>query len=127
LKNGDTLPDKLQCPECGGDMVLRKTSKFKYKDGTDRPFYGCIRYPECKATHGAHPDGSPLGIPANSETKQWRIKAHDSFDSWTEDMGIGRKEAYIKLVEHFKVGEIHIGEMDIEACKEVIRFCGDPI
>jgi len=117
----------IKCGECGAPMELRYTNKFKFKDGKPRPFWGCSRFPECKGTHGAHPDGTPLGIPANAETKKWRRKAHESFDQWTEDCGLTRPQAYIKLAEHFNVGEIHIGEMGIEACKHVIRFCGDPL
>lgn len=47
----------LVCPECGALMRLRK-SRFGL-------FYGCTRYPYCKASHGAHPDGAPLGVPVN--------------------------------------------------------------
>lgn len=108
-------------------MVLRTTYKYFYKNGEPRKFWGCSRWPECEATHGAHPDGSPLGIPANKETKQWRIKAHESFDSWSELMGLSRSAAYDKLSENFGVSEIHIAELNIEGCKEVIRFCGDPV
>lgn len=34
-----------------------------------RSFFGCVGCPRCRATHGAHADGSPLGIPANAETQ----------------------------------------------------------
>ena len=37
-------------------MVLRN-SKYGL-------FYGCSTYPNCKASHGAHKDGKPLGTPA---------------------------------------------------------------
>lgn len=64
----------LSCPEagCPGMMELR-TSRYG-------PFYGCSRWPDCDATHGAHPNGAPLGIPADSETKEARIMAHEQFD-----------------------------------------------
>lgn len=120
------MTGKLTCPECGSPMVLRVTSKFKTKDGQPRKFYGCSRWPKCDATHGAHPNGEPLGVPADKETKQWRIKAHESFDAWAETMGFSRRTAYRKLSEHFDVREIHIAEMNIEACRKVISYCGDP-
>jgi ssDNA-binding Zn-finger/Zn-ribbon topoisomerase 1 len=63
---------KLECTECDGKLVLR-LSKYGL-------FYGCTNYPVCKTAHGAHPDGKPLGKPANKETKAWRIKAHQAFD-----------------------------------------------
>lgn len=31
----------ITCPECGGEVVLKKTKK-------GRKYYGCIRYPECE-------------------------------------------------------------------------------
>lgn len=106
----------LKCPECGADMVLRQ-SKFK------NPFFwGCSQYPECQSSHGAHPDGRPLGIPANRETKDWRIKAHDAFDAiWkNKQTGIKRKAAYALLAAELGVKEVHVAESDIEQCKQII-------
>ncbi|HHT02083.1 MAG TPA: type I DNA topoisomerase [Firmicutes bacterium] len=31
----------VNCPECGGEMVVRKTKR-------GRPFYGCANYPDCR-------------------------------------------------------------------------------
>ena len=106
----------IQCAECGSEMVLRKSLKYK------SPFYGCSRFPECRGTHGAHPDGRPLGVPANKETKEWRIKAHDAFDTLWKCGGINmnRKRAYKLLAEKLGVKIIHIGESDIETCKKII-------
>ena len=70
----------VNCAECGVEMVLRTTKKYTYKDGSPRKFYGCSNWPECNGVHGAHLNGEPLGIPADKETKQWRIKAHERFD-----------------------------------------------
>lgn len=113
----------LICPECGSPMVLRTTEKFRYGDGKPRKFYGCSRWPKCQATHGAHPNGAPLGIPADKETKEWRIKAHDAFDNWWEENALCRSEGYALLAKHFGVKEIHIGELNIEGCRKVIDFC----
>src|SRR4051812_16877242 len=70
-----------KCPECGAVMNLRSSPKYKYRDGTDRPFYGTI--PACKCTHGAHPDGRPLGIPCNRETKDVRIRLRSVVEKGT--------------------------------------------
>lgn len=105
--------------ECGAPMVLRKSPKYP------KPFWGCTKFPECRGTHGAHPDGRPLGIPANKETKEWRIKAHDAFDKLWRFAPIrfySRKEAYKFLAEKMGVEEIHIGESDIETCKKIIEI-----
>lgn len=69
------------CPKCGAEMALRSTNKYLLKDGSPRKFYGCSRWPDCDATHGAHPDGRPLGVPGTDEDKKGRIAAHATFDA----------------------------------------------
>lgn len=104
------------CGECGEPMVLRKSKRYP------APFWGCSQYPKCTGTHGAHPNGRPLGVPANKETREWRIKAHAEFDLiWqTRKHGVRRKEAYRMLALTMGVERVHIGESDIETCKVII-------
>ena len=106
----------LDCPECEGKLVLR-LSKYGL-------FYGCNNYPTCKAAHGAHPDGKPLGIPADRETKLWRIKAHQALDPLFEGETpiMSREEAYEYLQNLMNLTEeqAHIGKFDVEQCKELI-------
>ncbi len=103
------------CGECGAEMVLRKSPKYK------SPFWGCSAFPACRGTHGAHPDGRPLGIPANKETKEWRIKAHAAFDPFWKNGIYERKQAYRYLAEKLGVERVHVGEADIEMCKRIIE------
>jgi ssDNA-binding Zn-finger/Zn-ribbon topoisomerase 1 len=110
------------CPECGSDMVLRDSRFGK--------FYGCVRYPACDATHGAHPDGEPLGVPANKETKQARMDAHEAFDQlWKGASKAGRKSArgnaYRWLREQLGLTkeQCHIGRFDKAMCLKVIELC----
>jgi len=88
-------------------------------------FYGCIRFPQCKATHGAHPSGEPLGEPATAETKQWRIKAHEAFDQlWKgADATMSRSEAYKWMIETLALtqDEAHIAMFGINRCKQLIE------
>lgn len=101
------------CPECGGSMVLRQ-SKYGL-------FYGCGGYPKCRATHGAHKDGRPLGIPADKKTKQARIRAHAVFDQlWKEDH-MSRSEAYSWMQDAMGLteDEAHIGRFTEEQCDEL--------
>jgi ssDNA-binding Zn-finger/Zn-ribbon topoisomerase 1 len=93
-------------------------------------FYGCVRYPACDGTHGAHPNGDPLGTPANKETKLARMAAHDAFDKlWKGATKKGRKSArknaYDWLREQLKLTkeECHIGKFNIAMCKKVIELC----
>lgn len=116
---------RLVCPECGAPMVLRTTDKHTYKNGLPRKFYGCSNWPECNGTHGAHPDGSPLGTPANQATKNARINAHAMFDRlWQGSKPkMTRKEAYryLQRIMGMTKEEAHIGHFTIEQCQELIE------
>jgi len=104
----------LKCPDCGAPMELRK-SKFGL-------FYGCATFPACRGTHGAKPDGSPLGIPADKETRQARIAAHHAFDRlWTEH-GWTRGQAYAWLADLLALPpeEAHIAMLNKAMCMRVI-------
>jgi ssDNA-binding Zn-finger/Zn-ribbon topoisomerase 1 len=107
----------LPCPElgCGSMMELRRSS-FGL-------FYGCTRYPHCAGTHGAHPDGSPLGIAADHETKQARIRAHEAFDQlWRDKLLPSRKAAYRWMQEALALSkeDAHIGRFSIDQCEALI-------
>lgn len=126
---------ELPCPECTGTLSL-KISRFG-------PFYGCRNYPRCTATHGAHPDGKPLGKPADKETKLARMAAHAAFDKlWVgadqlpcytpEDQKARRRicraargRAYRWLMTQLSmtVDECHIGLFDQPTCARVIEVC----
>ena len=110
------------CPEleCDGTLVL--------KDSKHGLFYGCNRYPACRASHGAHPDGSPLGIPANAETKKMRIAAHKAFDQLWKGPGpphFTRNKSYKWLQKQMNLtkDECHIACFDIPACQRVVELC----
>ena len=117
----------VTCPLCGAEMVVRSTLKFTYADGRPRKFLGCSNWPDCTATHGCHPDGTPLGVPADDETKRARIAAHNAFDQiWKKPGGImTRKEAYAWLARSLKQDEVHIGELDLVGCGEVVELVRD--
>jgi ssDNA-binding Zn-finger/Zn-ribbon topoisomerase 1 len=108
------------CPDCGADMVL-KESKYGL-------FYSCVEFPFCKATHGAHANGEPLGTPANKETKEWRIKAHKLFDQLWKGKNPyfkgrwRRSQSYRFLREcmGMTADQAHIGNFNIETCKMLI-------
>lgn len=108
----------LKCPECGGFMQLRPS-----KHGL---FYGCQNYPACKGTHGAHPSGEPLGIPADKATKRARIATHRIFDRLWQPQGsdparMNRAEAYEWMRKAMKLSrdEAHIGRFDIAKCERL--------
>ena len=111
------------CPECGAPMVLRETTKFTYKNGDPRKFYGCSRFPACRAAHGAHPDGKPMGVPANLETKQARMAAHAAFDAHWQKRGLSKKQAYLFLqdVMGMTAAEAHIANFDKAQCELLVQ------
>ena len=104
----------MLCPECGRYMTLR--------DSVHGKFYGCTGFPRCRATHGAHPDGRPLGIPGDKATKAARIRAHEAFDRLWKCGGMRRAQAYRWLQKrlHMTSAEAHIGRFTVELCEAVI-------
>lgn len=111
----DATEHPVTCPDCGAPMRLRE-SKHGY-------FYGCSNFPRCKTAHGAHPDGKPLGVPADHATRQMRIKAHRAFDEiWRDHQLLTRGAAYRWLSKRMGV-EAHMGAMNIEQCEHVINLC----
>jgi ssDNA-binding Zn-finger/Zn-ribbon topoisomerase 1 len=105
-------------------MVLRTTPKYRYPNsGEPRKFYGCSRFPDCQATHGAHPDGSPLGVPGDHETKLARSQAHAVFDRlWKgPDAQFTQKGAYawLQRVMRLTPDEAHIGQFNKHQCRQV--------
>lgn len=109
----------LVCPECGAVLKLRNS-----KHGL---FYGCEKYPACKASHGAYDDGRPKGTPGNKETRKARIYAHRIFDRLWKDKENGkprmsRSAAYAWLRKSMKLSEseAHIGNMTKEQCEKLV-------
>jgi len=104
----------LKCPDCNQDMVLRDSRYGK--------FYGCCGYPDCWGTHGAHADGTPLGIPADKETKLARIRTHDVFDRLWRGGPMSRRMAYHWMCAAMDMTpqEAHIGRFTKEQCATLI-------
>lgn len=102
--------DPIACGECGAPMVLRSSRFGK--------FYGCTRFPRCKGAHGAHPDGKPLGTPADSETKLARIEAHAGFDALWKHGLMNRRAAYrfLRKAMALKPDDCHIAKFTKGQC-----------
>ena len=125
----------VRCPDCGTKMTLRFTAKhdkFKRSLGgrpnkkTTSVWYGCPKWPDCKGSHGAHPNGKPLGIPANKETKAARIRAHAAFDYLWQDKDMpyyeNRSGAYAWITRALDIeGEdAHIAKFDEQQCEQLV-------
>lgn len=115
---------KVICADCGSNMKLRTTTKYPNKDGSPRLFWGCSKYPECKGTHSAHQNsGKPMGNPANKETKDWRVKAHDVFDEFWQKYNYSRKESYnlLNTIMGTTHETGHIAKFNMDQCKLLIK------
>ena len=67
-----------------------------------------------------HPDGTPLGIPGDAETKIWRHRAHEALDRTYP--GMKKKRIYRKLQQIMGLSEdlAHIAMFDAEQCKLLV-------
>lgn len=91
---------------------------MRLKGGRFGTFYGC-EAGGCRGSHGAHPDGSPVGVPADARTKKARMDAHDAFDRiWKHDR-MTRSAAYAWMADALGVSpdEAHIGKLDHDSCR----------
>lgn len=106
-----------KCPQCGDPMKLIK-SKFK-----NPYFWGCRNYPACSGRHSAHPNGEPMGVPADAETRQMRIKAHEAFDQLWKKWGYSRNESYefLQLIMGMTKDEAHIANFNKDQCISLIE------
>ncbi len=136
MESGQTLPDgafaslmwetgkndSIVCPKCHCGMVLRKTKKYQYGNGQDRLFFSCSRWPHCNMTVCAHPDGTPMGFPADEETKAARRRAHGELEKYIARTGCSKNAAYRKLCSLLGLTrkEGHIGMFDRITCD---RLC----
>lgn len=113
--DGKAMTDhELHCPDCGDSMALMK----------DRNFVGYkCRSLECRGSHGCHPDGSPVGKPADAKTRKARILAHDTFDRIWKSKKMTRGRAYVWMRHELGMAEdeCHIGSFDAETCKKLVQ------
>ena len=98
--------------------MIKRKSKFK------NPFFwGCRNYPDCTYRIGAHPNGDAMGYPADAETREARIKAHEAFDKVWKEWGYTRAEAYKLLQTMMGMSELdaHIAKFNKEQCEKLIK------
>lgn len=126
----------LPCPDCTGRLLLQDT-RFGLA-------YLCENWPACKGSHGAHPDGRPMGTPASKDTKLARIRAHAAFDAiwqrpwehvadyasadenarrYIEKAARNRAYAWLRDRMGMTRDECHIGLFGIEQCERVVELC----
>ena len=98
-----------QCPVCHCALVIKENWRGLY--------WCCPNSLVCQVSHGAHPDGSPLGIPATRYVRRLRVELHALLQTqWDQSDKQQRKEMYIWLREHTE--SHHIARMDED---EILR------
>ncbi len=109
----------VNCGDCGAKMVL--------KGGIYGLFYSCTNWPGCRGAHGAHPDGKPMGIPADYDTRKLRQAAHSALEStWSpggRQLFPSRTHAYewVQAAMGLTATEAHIARFDAAQCKKLIE------
>ncbi len=112
----------MKCPYCNKQANWVSNEKiYGRRYGKSYMAWWCD---PCNAYVGCHCNTKiPLGTMANKELREWRMKAHQKIDPLWTSKQLSRKEVYQKLKDYFG-REIHIGETDIETCKEIIGISG---
>lgn len=55
---------------------------MELRKGRYGKFYGCTRWPACDGVNGANQtDGRPLGVLADKETRELRVRVHELLDN----------------------------------------------
>ncbi len=134
--DGPESGPELECADCGSAMELVPAEESQY----GRPFFRCWRFPDCYGTHAAHPNGYPVGTPADARTRALRKRAHDALDPLWRDApllygvdaldpkkvriirGRARRRTYEWLEE--RLGQpAHLGSADAALCRRIIFAC----
>lgn len=110
------------CPGCNAPMVLR-SSKYGV-------FWGCSNFPMCRETHGAHPDGKPLGFPVDKETRELRTKAHKVCEKiwgdWKTITKQNKQKMYKWLKENTSSGHIsQMGKDELIKLIDILEWFSD--
>jgi hypothetical protein len=123
-ERGRRIATNMQCPVCNREM--------KFTEEFGKYYYVCAAFPkQCDVTLGAHPDGTPMGKPADNYTRCCRAKAHVAFDPiWQDYAGpLGKEKvrqmAYRWLADRLGMSEdsSHIGNLNAPTCQDIVRHC----
>ena len=116
----------MRCPYCGAAMTLHPASYVYGSGEDDRQLYVCNHYPQCNTYVGTHPGTTlPMGIPANGDLRNLRIRTHRTFDRIWQSGIMTRDQAYRWFADSFslRLQDAHIGLCSEYQCNELIRKC----
>lgn len=134
-----TPPPHIPCPYCER-QALPVTGAVLYPHRPDlarKRFYLCS---PCNAYCGTHPDGRPLGRPADATLRRARNHVHELFDPLWQKVaeayegedngklrGVARARAYRWLAERMgiEVPDCHVAMFDVYQCRQAYRILRD--
>lgn len=116
----------LFCPYCRARAKLVKQSEVYGSKAfnPDEYMYVCSNFNNgCDAYVLTHKGTTkPLGILANSEVRNLRIKAHRAIDSVIESGVMDKGQIYKYLETYFGQKPFHLGSSGIYNCQETIKL-----
>ena len=116
----------VRCPYCGAVAVIRPASEIYQDERRKDELYVCRNYPSCKAYVGIYPGTkTPMGVLANGDLRNLRIRAHRKFDRLWQSGIMSRQDAYRWMADYFCLPqkEAHIGMFSEYRCNELIKKC----
>lgn len=126
MKKNKKTNQKMRCPYCGHDVVLRSATGIYKENKYNTMLYACTNYPECDAYVRVKPGTKkPIGSLADGKLRALRTEAHFYFDQIHESGAMTKQQAYQWLA--YKVSaplsQAHIGYMREYYCQRVIEEC----
>jgi len=116
---------KMICPYCKKEAQWVENKEI-YGSNYGKS-YMCYLCKDCNAYVGCHNNSRfPLGTMANEELRRWRIETHKHLDRLWKDKIFTRRQVY-RMLETVFGKEVHIGEADINMCKNILRKLQKPI
>lgn len=115
----------MQCNICGSDEI-RKTKN----DEIYGRIYGrgdIFLCDNCRSYVGCHPDGRPLGLLANREMRDLKVKCHSLFDPIWKNKEVPRGKLYGRLSNILKINkkDCHFGHFDVDMLNECLSIFQD--
>lgn len=112
-------PTQVPCP-CG-QVARLVTGATLYPHRPDLAHKRFFRCSICDRYVGTHPNGFPMGAPADDDTRRARHRAHCAFDSIWENGWLPKGAAYEWLADQFGLTAeaAHIGFFDVARCVDL--------
>jgi hypothetical protein len=116
-----SVEKKVICPYCNEPAEWVDNAEIYGKRyGKSYMMYWCRKDDAYVGCHNNTRE--PLGHLANRELREWRKKAHRILDPLWISEGKGKRAKVYAWLSRSLGKATHVGESDIETCKEIINF-----